>query len=70
MMSFQGQASWAKMMSPRGKLTALECHPTKKVKRSKELKGCLHETAKIGPIFAVQLILPGCPSNFCKHPTD
>ncbi len=34
------------------------------------LKGRLHETAKIGPTFAVQLILPGRPSDFCKHLTD
>ncbi len=27
-------------------------------------------TAKIGLIFAVQLILPGRPSDFCKHLTD
>jgi len=30
----------------------------------------LHETAKIGLIFAVRPILPGRLSNFCKHPTD
>jgi hypothetical protein len=29
MMSFRGQAGWAKMTSPGGKLTALGCHPTK-----------------------------------------
>jgi len=29
MMSLRGQASWAKMMSLRGKLTAPACHPTK-----------------------------------------
>jgi hypothetical protein len=34
------------------------------------LNGRLHETAKIGLIFAVRLILPGGLSNFCKHPTD
>jgi hypothetical protein len=34
------------------------------------LKGHLHETAKIGLIFAVQLILPGHLSDFCKHLTD
>jgi hypothetical protein len=34
------------------------------------LKGRLHETAKIGPIFAVRLILPGRLSDFCKHLTD
>ncbi len=31
MMSFRGQASRDKMTSPRGKLTALACHPNKKV---------------------------------------
>ena len=30
MMSFRGQASWAKMTSPGGKLTALAHHPTNK----------------------------------------
>jgi hypothetical protein len=33
-------------------------------------KGHLHKTAKIGPIFAVRLILPGCLSDFCMHLTD
>jgi hypothetical protein len=33
-------------------------------------KNCLHEKAKIGLIFAVRLILPGRPSDFCKHLTD
>jgi hypothetical protein len=32
MMSFIGQASWAKMVSLRGKLTAQACHPAKTVK--------------------------------------
>jgi hypothetical protein len=35
MTSFRGQASWAKMMSPGGKLTALACHPTTKSKHSR-----------------------------------
>jgi len=30
MTSFSGQASWAKMTSPRVKLKAPTCHPTKK----------------------------------------
>jgi len=34
MMSLRGQASWAKMTSLRGKLTALACHPTKFVNKS------------------------------------
>jgi hypothetical protein len=34
------------------------------------IEGHLHETAQIGLIFAVKLILPGCLSNFCKHLTD
>ncbi len=32
-MSFRGQASSAKMMTLGGKLTALACHPTKKVNK-------------------------------------
>jgi hypothetical protein len=35
--SFRGQASWAKMASPGGKLTAPACHPTKKVNKAEEL---------------------------------
>jgi hypothetical protein len=34
MMSLRGQASWAKMTSPWGKLTALACHPTKYVNKT------------------------------------
>ncbi len=34
MMLFKGQASWAKMTSPGGKLKALACYPTKKSKQS------------------------------------
>jgi hypothetical protein len=37
MMSFRGQASWAKMTSLVGKLIALACHPTKKVNKAEEL---------------------------------
>jgi len=37
MTSFRGQAGWAKMMSPGSKLTALACHPTKKVNIAEEL---------------------------------
>ncbi len=37
MMSFRGQASWAKMTSAGGKLTTLPCHPTKKVNKAEEL---------------------------------
>jgi hypothetical protein len=37
MMSFQGAAVSAKMMSLGGKLTALACHPTKKVNKAEEL---------------------------------
>jgi hypothetical protein len=37
MASFRGQARWAKMMSPEGKLTALVFHPTKKVNKAEEL---------------------------------
>jgi hypothetical protein len=34
MTSFRGKASWAKMTSPGGKVTALACHPTKKVNKA------------------------------------
>ena len=37
MTSFRGQASWAKMMSPGGKLTALAYHPNRKVNKAEEL---------------------------------
>jgi hypothetical protein len=37
MTSFKGQVSSAKMMSLGGKLTALACHPTKRVNKSEEL---------------------------------
>jgi hypothetical protein len=36
MMSFRGAGKLGKMMSPGGKLTALENHPTKKVKKKAE----------------------------------
>jgi hypothetical protein len=34
MKPFKGQSSWAQMISPEGKLTALACHPTKKVNKA------------------------------------
>jgi hypothetical protein len=37
MMSFRGLASKAKMASPGGKLTALACHPAKKVNTAEVL---------------------------------
>jgi hypothetical protein len=37
MTSLMGQASWAKMTSPGGKLTALMCHPTRTVHKAEEL---------------------------------
>jgi len=37
MTSFKGQASSAKITSPGGKLTALACHPTKRVNKAEEL---------------------------------
>ncbi len=37
MTSFRGQARWAKMMSPEGKLTSVACHPTKIVHKAEEL---------------------------------
>jgi hypothetical protein len=37
MTSFSGQTCWAKMTSTGGKLTALVCHPTKKVNIAMEL---------------------------------
>jgi hypothetical protein len=37
MTSLKGQARWAKMTSPGGKLAALACHPTKEVNKAEEL---------------------------------
>jgi hypothetical protein len=37
MTSFRGQARWAKMTSPWGKLTALAYHKTKRVNKAEEL---------------------------------
>ncbi len=37
MMSFKGQDISAKMTSLGGKLTALACHPTKRVNKAEEL---------------------------------
>jgi hypothetical protein len=37
MMSFRGQATWARMTSPGGKLTVLAYLPTKKVNKTEEL---------------------------------
>jgi hypothetical protein len=37
MTSFRGQASWAKMTSPRDKLTALACHLTQNVNKDEEV---------------------------------
>jgi hypothetical protein len=37
MTSFRGQASWANMTLPRGKLTAMVCHLTKRVNKAEEL---------------------------------
>jgi hypothetical protein len=37
MISFRGQAGSAKMVSLEGKLTALVCHPTKRVNKAEEL---------------------------------
>jgi hypothetical protein len=34
---FRGQARWAKMTSPVAMVTALACHPTKKVNKAEEL---------------------------------
>jgi hypothetical protein len=37
MISFRGQARWAKMTPPGGKLTSLACHLTKKLYKAEEL---------------------------------
>jgi hypothetical protein len=37
MTSFRGRARWEKITSPGGKLTALQCHLTKKVNKAEEL---------------------------------
>jgi hypothetical protein len=34
---FRWQASWAKMMSARGKLTTVACYPIKKVNKAEEI---------------------------------
>jgi hypothetical protein len=36
-MSFGGQVIWAKMTPSGGKLTAVPCHPTKKVNKAGQL---------------------------------
>jgi hypothetical protein len=36
-MSFRGLATWAKMITPGGKLKVLACHTTKKVNKAEEL---------------------------------
>jgi hypothetical protein len=36
MTSFRGLSSWAKMTSPGGKITALACHPTRRVNKAGE----------------------------------
>ncbi len=46
MTSFRGEASWAKMTSPGGKLTAQACHPTKKVNKAEELTYLYHRYRK------------------------
>ncbi len=43
MTSFTEQASWAKMTSPGGEPTVLECHPTKKINKAEELTIDLEE---------------------------
>jgi len=47
-MLFRGQASWAKIMSHGGKLTALACYPTKQVNKADELT---YRNANIGQTF-------------------
>jgi hypothetical protein len=49
MMSFRGQASSAQMTPLGGKLTALACHPTKKVNKAEELT---YLSANIAPGLA------------------
>jgi hypothetical protein len=48
-MSFRGQASWAKRTSPGGKIT-LACHPTKKVNKAEELTSLLTNIGNSKPI--------------------
>ncbi len=47
MASFMGRLAGPKMTSPRGKLTAQVCHPTKKVKKGQELT--TYFSTNIGP---------------------
>jgi hypothetical protein len=57
MMTFKGPASYAKMASPGGKLTALAFHPTKKSKQSRVINLSLNKTlgrmmtSRIDPIY-------------------
>jgi hypothetical protein len=37
MLPFRGKASWAKMTSPKDKLIAPACYPSKKVNKAEEL---------------------------------
>jgi hypothetical protein len=81
-MSFRGQASWAKMMSPRGKLTAPACHPTKKVNKADEPtyhsinidthSNILEVTVSLwtGHIYNIvhHLILSSISNRYSKHP--
>jgi hypothetical protein len=71
MTSFRGQASWAEMMSPVGKLTALACCPAKKVHKAEELTylssniGNSHQLMKILSVKVQKLMYKICFSS-CK----
>jgi hypothetical protein len=82
MMSLGEQASWAKMTSPGGKVTALACHLTNKVSKAEELT-CLStnigffcsnisDQVSISPTFNEQLLrekslCQKITSRNCKH---
>jgi len=53
MPSNRGEASWAKMTTPWGKLAEPLCHPTKKVNKPEELTYLY----VFGPIYKVLLVL-------------
>ncbi len=65
MMSLRGQASWANMTSPGEKLTALVCHPSKKVSKAEELT---YLSPNIGANINCQSI--ACTRSFDKGLTS
>jgi len=54
MISFRGQAIWAKKTSAGGNLTGLPCHPTKKVNKP---EGLTYLSTILGEFIMITLIL-------------